>query len=123
MINGIVKSENGFSVKDFENGKILFGLGNLKYSTYTDALEACRGRCYPDSFYQYLVQAPDLGFEPTDYTWENMIYDGNPLGIWDNRIKEWRTSRSMMHGAATDEEIAYLDALCFTYESLVAMVK
>lgn len=123
MINGIIKEKNGFAVKDFENGKILFRLGNPEYATYNDALESCKGKCYPESFHQYLRQAPDLGFAPTDCTWENLIYEGNPLGVWDPRTKEWRSSRSMMHGAATDEEIAYLDALCFTYESLMAMAE
>lgn len=123
MINGIIKNGNGFSVKDFQNCKILFDIDDLNFDSYEDAVKECRGKYYPDSFYPYLMQAAEFDFEPTDYTWENMIHDGDPRGVWDGRMKEWRSSRSMMHGAATEDEVAYLDALCFTYESLMAMVK
>ena len=52
-----------------------------------------------------------------------LIYANDPRGVWDGERKEYRNVSSMDRGAATESEIAYVDALDATYKSLVAMVK
>ncbi len=122
MTNGIIKTEDGFSVKDFETGKVSFSIGKRKYPSYMDAVNACYGKFYPKSYYPYLVKAADLDKEPDADVWENMIYAEDPRGVWDGEQKEYRNVTSMDRGAATDDEIAYVDALDATYQSLRAMV-
>ena len=51
MTNGIIKTENGFSVKDFDESRIVFGIGNPEFPSYMDAVEASRGKLYPLSYY------------------------------------------------------------------------
>lgn len=51
-----------------------------------------------------------------------MIYAEDPRGVWDGEREVWRNVSSMDRGAATDEEIAYVDALDATYTSLMTMV-
>lgn len=123
MTNGIVKTEKGFGVKDFENGQLLFDIGARQYPSYMDAVEACRGRFYPLSYYPYLVKADELDTPIDADVWENMIYAEDPNGVWDGEREEYRNVSSMDRGAGTDEEIAYVDALDATYQSLRAMIR
>lgn len=122
MTNGIVKTENGFSVKDFESGEIKFNIGNPSFSSYVDAVESCKGKFYPISFYLYLLKAAELDKAPDADVWENMVYAEDPRGVWDNEEKVYRNVTEMDRGAATEDEIAYIDALDATYHSLMAMV-
>lgn len=122
MTNGIIKTEKGFSVKDFESGKVKFNIGNLVFRSYMDAVDTCRGKFYPASYYPYLVKAAELEKAPDADVWENMIYAEDPRGVWDGEKKVYRNVTELDRGAATDEEIAYVDALDATYNSLVAMV-
>lgn len=123
MTNGIIQTENGFSVKDFETGELKFGIGNIQFSSYMDAVEACRGKFYPLSYYPYLLKAAELENAPDADVWENMIYAEDPRGVWDGERKTYRNVSAMDRGAATEEEIAYVDALDATYTSLLAMIK
>lgn len=129
MTYGIVKTDNGFAVKDFSTGRVLYTLVKLSFYTYRDAMENCRNKFYPSSYYQYLdevIRLKELGVltkEPDADIWENLIYGGDYRGIWDGTRQEYRNVTSMDKGAATDEEIAYVDALAATYESLMAMVR
>lgn len=121
MTNGIIKTENGFSVKDFETEEVKFSIGNPKFKSYMDAVNECRGKFYPDSYHQYLEKAAELEELNAD-VWENMIYAGDYRGVWDGERKEYRDISTMDRGAATEDEIAYVDALDATYNSLKAMV-
>lgn len=123
MTNGIVKTEKGFGVKDFESGRLLFDIGARQYPSYMDAVEACRGRFYPLSYYPYLVKADELDTPIDADIWENMIYAEDPNGVWDGEREEYRNVSSMDRGAGTEEEIAYVDAIDATYQSLMAMIK
>lgn len=123
MTNGIVQTKKGFSVKDFETGNFVFGIGQISFPTYRDALESCRGKFYPQSYYSYLLKAAELDKAPDADIWENMIYAQDPRGVWDGEREEYRNITSMDRGAATNAEIAYVDALDTTYKSLMAMVK
>lgn len=123
MTNGIVQTKKGFAVNDFETGNIVFTIGQLKYGSYLDAVEGCRGRFYPLSYYPYLLCAEHFDTVPDADTWENMVYEGDPRGVWDGERKEYRNVSSMDRGAATEDEIAYIDALDSTFKSLTAMVE
>lgn len=123
MTNGIIQTDKGFAVKEFEADRQLFVIGNLKFRTYMDAVNTCNGMFYPKSYFPYLVKADELEKEPDADTWENMIYAQDPRGVWDGEKKEYRNVSSMNRGAATKEEIAYVDALDSTYKSLMAMVE
>lgn len=121
MTNGIIKTGSGFSVKDFESGEVKFAIGSPSFPSYMDAVERCRGRFYPVSCYPYLVKAAGLDREPDADIWENMVYAEDPRGVWDGEAKVFRNVTEMDRGAATEDEIAYIDALAATYESLRAM--
>lgn len=122
MTNGIIKTENGFSVKDFESGDVKYSIGNPTFPTYVDAVEGCKGKFYPMSYYLYLLKADELDKAPDADVWENMVYAEDPRGVWDGEEKVYRNVTEMDRGAATDEEIAYIDALAATYDSLMSMV-
>lgn len=123
MTNGMIQTKKGFAIKDFESGEITFTTGPLRFSSYQKALDACRGKFFPTSYSSYLSEAAGLDRIPDADTWENMIYANDPRGVWDGERKEYRNVSSMDRGAATESEIAYVDALDATYKSLVAMVK
>lgn len=130
MTNGIIKTETGFAVKDFEKGKVIFNLGNyLQFSSYEQAVNECRGKFYPDSYYQYLTKISELKKsgelikEPDADIWENLIYAKDYRGIWNGTEQRYQNVTSVDKGSATEEEIDYVDALASTYESLVAMIK
>lgn len=121
MTNGIIKTENGFSVKDFESCEVKFNIGSPSYSTYIDAVEGCKGRFYPLSLYPYLLKAAELDKAPDADVWENMVYAEDPRGVWDGEEQVYHNVTELDRGAATDDEIAYIDALDATYRSLVMM--
>lgn len=125
MINGIVPSKDGFAVKDFGACVVKFSIGKPEFSSYKAAVNACRGKYYPDSYHAYLIQMEGVEKENLKIcTWEafnNMVYAGDPRGIWDGEREEWRDVSTMDKGAATEDEIDYLDALDATYRSLKAM--
>lgn len=127
MTNGIIRTKKGnFAVKDFETNHFVFGLGQMNFSSYMDAVEGCRGKFYPESYYPYLTQAFGIEDRPGIATWEvfnNMIYANDPRGVWDGEREEWRDVSTMDRGAGTEEEITYIDALDSTYKSLMAMVE
>lgn len=120
MTQGIIKTENGFTVYDFDASKAVFDIGECKSASYKDAVDACCGKFFPESFRPYLTKAENID-KPDADTWENMIYADDHRGVWDNERKTWRNVTSMDRGAATEEEIAYVDALDATYKSLMAM--
>lgn len=122
MTKGIVQTQDGFAVKDFETGNTT-AIGQLSFSSYMEALGACYERYFPGEYFHYLYQAEYFDKEPDADTWENMIYADDPRGIYDGETKEYRNVTSMDRGAATDEEIAFVDALDATYKSLMAMVR
>lgn len=122
MINGIIQTENGFSVKDFETGEVTKELGALSYKSFDSAMFFC-GAYFPKSFVDYLQEATALKSAPDADVWENMIYADDPDGIYDYDKEEYRNVTEMDRGAATEEEIAYVDALDATYKSLMAMVE
>ena len=128
MTNGIVKTNNGFAVKDFNECKILFHIGKQTAPSYEKAVEICQGKYYPMSFYKYLMKVSELKKsgkltkEPDADIWENLIYADDYRGIWDGTNQQYRNVTEMDKGAATEEEIDYVDALASTYESLMAMV-
>lgn len=122
MISGIIQTDNGFAVKNFETGKVEYLIGNISFGSYMSAAGTCCGTFYPTSYYHYLEQAKDLGEEPDTDIWENMIYADDPHGVYDGETKAYRNVSSMDRGAATEEEIAYVEALDATYKSLLAMV-
>lgn len=121
MINGIIQTENGFSVKDFDAEEVMFSIGCIRFRSYMDAVKTCKGIFYPLSYYHYLKMAAGLEGVPDADVWENMVYAGDSRGIYDGETDTWRNVTSIDRGAATEEEIAYIDALDSTYKSLVAM--
>lgn len=123
MTNGIVSQKEGFAVKNFETGEIAFEIGNQKYASYEEACKKCVGKFYPQSYFPYLMGAGNLKISLDTDTWENMVYAGDPRGVWDNEKKEYRNVSAMDRGAATEDEIAYIDALDATHKSLMAMAE
>lgn len=121
MANGIIKTEYGYFVKDFDTNEVKYNIGNPKFNSYMEAVNECRGKFYPESYYQYLEKAARLEELNAD-VWENMIYAEDYRGVWDGERKEYRDVSTMNRGAATDEELAYVDALDATYNSLKGMV-
>lgn len=128
MINGIVQINKGFAVHDFTKGKIVFNIGTLGFSTYEEAAKVCRGKFYPASFYKYLIKvgqlkkSGELKRKPDADIWENLIYAEDYRGVWDGTKEKYVPVTSVDKGAATEEELDYVDALAATYESLTAMV-
>lgn len=128
MTNGIIKTDRGFAVKDFHKAEVIFNIGKLNFSSYEQAVEVCRGKFYPSSYYQYLVkvgelkESGELNGEPDADIWENLIYADDYRGIWDGTKEQYAPVTSVDKGAATEDEIDYVDALAATYESLTAMV-
>ena len=133
MTNGIVQIEavfcNGFAVKDFDTEKIVYNIGYISFPSYEKAVESCCGRFYPPSYQPYLVKVNELITSgklqtiPDADIWENLIYADDYRGVYDGERKEWRNVTSMDKGAATEDEIDYVDALASTYKSLLAMVE
>ena len=71
----------------------------------------------------YIVsESTERGKTPNPDECETMFSAEDPRGVWDCEPEVWRHVSSMDRGAATDEEIAYVDALDATYTSLMAMV-
>lgn len=128
MTNGIIKTDKGFAVKDFDKAEVVFNIGAISFPSYQKAVETCRGKFYPSSYYQYLVkvgelkECGELKSEPDADIWENLIYGDDYRGIWDGTKEEYVPVTAVDKGAATEEEIDYVDALAATYESLMAMV-
>ncbi len=129
MINGIIQSKDGFALKDFEGCKVISDIGDLHFVTYEEAVDKCCGVYYPVEYRPYLKEMGELRKtgrlekEPDADVWENLIYADDYRGVWDGERKEYRDVTSMDKGAAADDEIAYVDALAITYDSLRAMVK
>lgn len=123
MIKGIIKTPEGFSVKNFQTGELLDSVGSPSYESYMDAVNGCRGYYAPDSCYDYLASVCDMDITPDADIWENLIYASDPRGVWDGERQIYRNVTSMDRGAATEDEIAFVDALDATYHSLMAMVK
>lgn len=126
MINGIVQTEGGFAVKDFEACHEVYKIGNVSFPSYAAALDACCSTHVPASYYGYLEPAGTAGDKPDICTWEmfnNMVHAGDPRGVWDGEKKKWCDVCTRNRGAADDDEIALIDALDATYQSLRAMVR
>ncbi len=129
MTNGIIPYEDGFAVKDFDSCKVLFEIGKISFPSYERAVEACSGKFYPPSYKPYLVTAGNLAAsgklkkEPDADVWENLVYADDYRGIFDGEKEEYHNVTSVDKGAATEREIAYIDALAATYESLRAMTE
>lgn len=123
MIKGIIKTPEGFSVKNFQTGELLEFIGNPSYKSYMDAVNGCRKYYAPDFCYDYLSSVPAMNIMPDADVWENLIYASDPRGVWDGERQIYRNVTSMDRGAATEDEIAYVDALDATYYSLIAMIK
>lgn len=120
MIKAIVMNEKGFSVEDFEACEVVKELEAKKFASYMEAVNEMKTE-YEESLYEYLVKAEGLESPDAD-TWENMIYAGDPKGVYDGERNIYRNVTSMDRGAATEEEIDFVDALDATYKSLMAMV-
>lgn len=127
MINGIVQIKNGFAVKDFDTDTIIQDIGKLSFPSYEKAVDACSEKFYPAAYHSYLTKIGELQAtgelkkNPDADVWENLIYADDYRGIYDGEKKEWRNVTALDKGASTEEEIDYVDALAFTYASLMAM--
>lgn len=125
---GIIKMGDGsFALKDFESGSVISVFGHLTFSSYGQAVERCYAK-YPSCQYGHLKKinklkaSGELVKEPDADIWENLVYAGDYRGLWDGTRQEYRNVTSMDKGAATEVEIAQIDALASTYESLMSMV-
>lgn len=128
MINGIIKVRNEFAVKDFSENKVLFRIGNPVFSSYENAVNDVCGKYCPASYHSYLSKVGELQAlgeltkEPDADIWENLIYAEDYRGVWNGTEQEYQPVTSVDKGAATEDELDYVDALASTYESLKAML-
>ena len=121
-MNGMVQTEKGYAVKNFnEPDKAPIEVGKLQFSDYETAVNHLAGTLYPESYKPYLMAVKDM--EPTNDTWNNLIFIGHACGYYDNEQKRFRNAREMNMNAASEEEIAYVDALSSTYESIKSMIR
>ena len=121
-IEGIIKTPEGFLKKDFKTGEILGPVVLPPCRNYEEALAECRKFIRPASMETYLRRAFELNLKPDADVWENLIYAEDPRGVWDGEREIYRDVTSMDRGAATEEEIAYVDALDAAYQSMRALL-
>lgn len=121
-VNGIIQTETGYAVKNFmPEGKQVPVSENISFSDYETAVHCLSGRLYPDSYRQYLLAVKDR--EPDNDMWNNLIFIGHTDGFYDHENQRFKTARQMDMGAATETEIAYIEALQNTYKSIQSMVR
>lgn len=120
VVNGIIQTEHGYAVKNFmELTKQPVGIGRLSFPDYETAVKYLAGKAYPASYRPYLIAVK--GMEPDNDTWNNLIFIGQAAGYYDHELGTFKSARQMDMGAATETEVAYLEALDATYRSILAM--
>lgn len=120
LINGIVKTEKGFGVKNFLDPESTpIEVGPLSFSSYDKAVRHLSNLLYPESYKPYLLEVKDM--EPDIDTWNNLIFIGHALGYYDHEIRAFKNTRQLGMNAASDFETAYVEALDTTYKSLLEM--
>lgn len=122
LVNGIIQTPNGYAVKNFmEPKKAPIDIGNISFPNYEAAVYYMSNLLYPESYRNYLLAVKDL--VPDYDTWNNLIFIGHAQGFYDHEQKRFKSARQMDMHAADDVEIAYVEALEATYESILAMVE
>lgn len=120
-VNGIIQTENGYAVKNFmASKKQPIDVGKLSFTNYETAVLYLANRIYPESYRPYLLAVKDM--EPDNDTWNNLMFIGQAAGYYDHEKKTFKSARQMDMGAATDTELAYLEALDATHKSIRSMV-
>lgn len=122
FVNGIIQTENGYAVKDFMAlEKQPIEIGRLSFADYDTAVSLLANKAYPESYRPYLLAVK--GIQPDNDTWNNLMFIGQAAGYYDHEQKIFKNARQMDMAAATDTEIAYVEALASTYKSIMSMVE
>lgn len=122
IINGIVATPTGYAVKNFMTpDKPPIDIGELNFETYESAVHYLANLLFPESYRSYLLAVN--GIDPNEDTWNNLIFVGHALGIYDHDTKRYKSARQLDMAAANDMEQAYVEALDTTYHSIQNMIK
>lgn len=122
LINGIIRTEKGYAVKNFiKPSQPPIDIGTMAFQDYRTAVIYLSNLLYPESYRPYLLAVETI--EPTEDTWNNLIYTGHANGIYDQEAGQFYSARSQDMHAASEAENAYIEALQETYISICAMVK
>lgn len=122
IINGIIKTENGYAIKNFlEPDKKPIDVGDLSFPSYDVAVNYLSNLLYPESYRPYLLAVKDM--VPDNDTWNNLMFIGHAYGYFDHEAQKFKNARQLNMNAANDFEITYLEALGTTYQSLLKMLK
>ena len=122
LINGIIQQPDGYAIKNFLQPSMpLIQIGRLSFPNYRTAVVYLANLLYPQSYKPYLLAVE--GLQPTEDTWNNLIYTGHALGIYDHEQQSFLSARSQDMQAASDVELAYVDALQETYTSILSMIR
>lgn len=120
-INGIIKTETGYAVKNFRQPeKEPIEIGPLSFSSYKAAVNQLSSWLCPDSYKPYLLAVEKI--KPDGDTWDNMIFIGHAKGYFDHEEQTFKNARELNMDAASEAEVAYRDALEATYHSIKSMV-
>lgn len=122
-LNGIIKipKTQEYGILDFlhPNNSPL-NIGTFTFPSYVDAVMALQHRFYPASYLPYLLAVQDL--TPTNDIWNNLVFAGHAYGIYDNKTHMFHNVRKYDMNAASDVEVALIEALASTYTCLQDMV-
>lgn len=121
QINGLVKTNDGYEIKNFlDPASHPFKISDLKFESYIKAVHALSGRLYPESYTPYLLAVAKL--EPTSSIWDNLIFLGHAYGKYDHSRNSFISANQLGMDSSSKMEIAYRLALDETYKSLRSMV-
>lgn len=122
LINGIIRTKTGYAVKNFiKPAQPPIDIGTLTFQDYRTAVIYLANLLYPESYRPYLLAVETI--KPTEDTWNNLIYTGHADGIYDKEDNRFYNARSHDMHAASEAEIAYVEALQETYTSICTMVE
>ena len=122
LVNGIIQTETGYAVKNFMSPeKEPIEIGELKFSNYEAAVHYLSNLLYPESYRAYLLAVKDI--TPDMDTWDNLLFIGHAYGYYDHEKKRFKSARQMDMNAANNVELAYVEALESTYNSIQKMIR
>ncbi len=121
LVNGIIKTKDGFAVKNFTDPDTVIEIGTLSFDNYPQAVHYLANLLYPESYRSYLLAVEKI--TPNRDTWNNLIFLGTSKGLYDYEQKCYKSARQLDMSAASEVEVAYVEALHSTYESIQAMIQ
>lgn len=122
IVNGIIQTNDGYAIKNFLiPEKEPIPIGRLDFDSYKNAVQCLSNVLYPESYRPYLLAVENMS--PTADTWDNLIFVGHTHGFYDHETHTFKSARQMDMNAANETELAYMEALEATYNSIQTMVQ